>query len=60
MSVETYIQCCARVDRAGQRNPMTVVHLQGSAVEERMYKMLQSKIDLHTELVDLYKEEIGV
>ena len=58
MSVETYIQCCARVDRAGQRNPMTVVHLQGSPVEERMYKMLQGKIDLHTQLVNLYKEEI--
>jgi SNF2 family DNA or RNA helicase len=58
MSVETYIQCCARVDRAGQRNPMTVVHLQGSPVEERMYKMLQNKIDLHSQLVDLYKDEI--
>ena len=59
MSVEIYIQCCARVDRAGQRNPMTVVHLQGSPVEERMYKMLQGKIDLHSQLVDLYREEIG-
>jgi SNF2 family DNA or RNA helicase len=59
MSVETYIQCCARVDRAGQRNPMTVVNLQGSPVEDKMYKMLQGKIDSHTELVNLYKEEIG-
>jgi len=59
MSVETYIQCCARVDRAGQRNPMTVVHLQGSPVETKIYKMLQNKIDHHIKLVDLYKEEIG-
>ena len=58
MSVETYIQCCARVDRFGQRNPMTVVHLQGSPVEKRIYTMLQSKIDSHTKLVDLYKEEM--
>jgi SNF2 family DNA or RNA helicase len=57
MSVETYIQCCARVDRAGQKNKMTVVHLQGSPVEEKIYKMLQNKIDTHTKLVDLYKEE---
>jgi len=57
MSVETYIQCCARVDRAGQRNPMTVVHLQGSAVERRIYDMLQNKIDIHSKLVDLYKAE---
>ena len=60
VSVETYIQCCARMDRAGQRNPMTVVHLQGSPVETRIYKMLQGKIDNHTKLVDLYKEEIGL
>lgn len=60
MSVETYIQCCARMDRAGQRNPMTVVHLQGSPVEQKVYKMLQGKISNHTKLVDLYKEEIGI
>lgn len=60
MSVETYIQCCARMDRAGQRNPMTVVHLQGSPVEQKVYKMLQGKINHHTKLVDLYKEEIGI
>jgi hypothetical protein len=48
------------MDRAGQRNPMTVVHLQGSPVEQKVYKMLQGKIDHHTKLVDLYKEEIGI
>lgn len=57
MSVETYIQCCARVDRAGQRNPMTVVHLQGSPVERKIYHMLENKIDIHEKLVELYKEE---
>ena len=60
MSVETYLQCVARIDRVGQRNSMTVVHLQGSEVERKMYKMLQGKIDSHEKLVDLYKQEIGV
>jgi SNF2 family DNA or RNA helicase len=59
MSVETYLQCIARIDRVGQKNKMTVVHLQGSDVERRMYKMLQGKVDLHTKLVDLYREELG-
>lgn len=54
-SVETYLQANARVHRAGQRNPTTVVHLQGSPVEKKMYKMLQSKIDIHTQMIDLYK-----
>jgi SNF2 family DNA or RNA helicase len=58
MSVETYLQCIARMDRVGQRNKMTVVHLQGSDVERKMYKMLQNKVDLHTKLVDLYREEL--
>jgi SNF2 family DNA or RNA helicase len=58
MSVETYLQCIARMDRVGQVNKMTVVHLQGSEVEKKMYKMLQGKVDLHTKLVDLYREEL--
>jgi SNF2 family DNA or RNA helicase len=58
MSVETYLQCIARMDRVGQLNKMTVVHLQGSEVEKKMYKMLENKVDLHSKLVDLYREEL--
>lgn len=60
MSVEVYLQCIARIDRVGQKNKMTVVHLQGSPIEKRMYAMLQGKVDRHTKLVDLYREEIGL
>lgn len=58
MGVETYLQCVARIDRVGQKNKMTVVHLEGSDVEKRIYKMLQGKVDLHSKLVDLYREEL--
>jgi len=58
MSVETYLQCVARMDRVGQVNKMTVVHLQGSDVEKKMYAMLQGKVDMHAKLVDLYREEL--
>ena len=58
MSVETYLQCVARIDRVGQRNTMTVVHLQGSDVERKIYNMLQGKVDSHQKLVDLYKQEL--
>jgi SNF2 family DNA or RNA helicase len=57
-SVETYLQANARVHRAGQHNPCTVVHLQGSPVEKKMYKMLQSKVDIHVKMIDLYKNVI--
>jgi len=58
MSVETYLQCIARIDRVGQVNKMTVIHLQGSDVEQRMYAMLQGKVDTHEKLVDLYRQEM--
>ena len=58
LSVETYLQCIARMDRVGQKNKMTVVHLQGSDIERKMYNMLQGKVDMHSKLVDLYREEI--
>jgi len=54
-STETYLQANARVHRAGQRNPCTVVHIQGSPVEKRIYAMLSDKVDIHTRLIDLYK-----
>lgn len=54
-SIETYLQANARVHRAGQHHPCTVVHLQGSPVEKRIYKMLSQKLDVHTKLIDLYR-----
>jgi SNF2 family DNA or RNA helicase len=56
MSVETYLQCIARIDRVGQKNKMTVWHLQGSPIERKIYKALQDKKNLHEQLVALYKE----
>jgi len=58
MSVETYIQCVARIDRVGQQHKMTVIHLEGSEVERKMYRMLENKIDLHEKLVELYSSEM--
>ncbi len=60
MSVETYLQCVARIDRVGQKNSMTVVHLEGSAVERRVYDMLKNKISSHQALVDLYSQELEI
>jgi SNF2 family DNA or RNA helicase len=58
-SVETYLQANARIDRPGQKNNMTVVHINGSPVEARMYALLQGNIDNHSKIVDLYKEEFS-
>jgi SNF2 family DNA or RNA helicase len=57
-SVETYLQANARINRPGQVNPMTIVHIRGSAVESKLYNMLQNNIDIHTKIIDLYHNEI--
>ena len=58
-SVETYLQANARIDRPGQLNSMTVVHIQGSPVESKIYSMLRGNIENHTKIIDLYKQEIS-
>jgi SNF2 family DNA or RNA helicase len=58
-SVETYLQANARIDRPGQVNPMTVVHIRGSSTEDRIYTMLRSNVDNHNKIIDLYRQEIS-
>lgn len=58
-STETYLQANARINRPGQRNTMTVVHIEGSPIERKLYAMLQSNITNHEKVVDLYKKELA-
>lgn len=55
-SLETYAQANARIHRTGQTHKCTVVQLQGSHVEQRLYDMLDKRIDVHTQVLDLYHE----
>ena len=55
-SLETYAQANARIHRSGQNHKCTVVQLQGSTVEKRVYSLLDNRIDVHTKMIDLYKE----
>ncbi len=59
LSVETYLQCTARADRVGQTsNKVTVVHIQGSDIEKRMFKQLESRVDDHSLMIKLYEEVV--
>ena len=59
MSVEQYIQCCARADRKGQTSDkVTVVHIQGSAIEKRMFTALAGKVSDNTLLTEMFDQEI--
>jgi len=55
-SVETYLQANARINRPGQEHHMNIIHIKGSAVEDRLYTMLQGHIDDHQRVIDLYRD----
>tara|TARA_R100000951_G_scaffold29575_3_gene25576 strand:+ start:4845 stop:6380 length:1536 start_codon:yes stop_codon:yes gene_type:complete len=55
-SLETYAQANARVHRSGQDHKCTVVQLQSSDVEKRIYSLLDNRINVHTRIIDLYKD----
>ena len=61
MSVEQYVQCIARADRKGQDSTkVTVVHIQGSPIEKRMFRALEGKVSDNSLLTKMFETEINV
>ena len=59
MSVEMYLQCIARADRKGQESSkVTVVHIQSSPIEVRMFNAMAGKVNDHALLVGLFENEL--
>ena len=55
-SLEIYAQANARVHRSGQKHKCTVIQLHGSTVEKRIYALLDNRLNVHTKIIELYKE----
>lgn len=59
MSVEMYLQCIARADRKGQdSDKVTVVQIQSSPLEVRLFRAMDRKVNDHTLLVEMFDQEI--
>ena len=59
MSVEQYIQCIARADRKGQTSDkVTVIHIQGSPIEKKMFAAMDTKVDDHALLSQMFDTEM--
>ena len=59
MSVEQYIQCIARADRKGQdSDKVTVVHIQSSPIEKKLFSAMSTKVSDHGLLVGMYDSEV--
>ena len=59
MSVEMYTQCIARADRKGQNaDKVTVVHIQSSPIEKKLFTAMGSKVSDHKLLVEMFDNEV--
>jgi SNF2 family DNA or RNA helicase len=60
MSVEQYVQAISRADRKGQdAAKVTVIQLQGSPIEQKMFEAMNLKVDDHALLTQMFDEEIN-
>ena len=55
-SVETFLQANSRAHRNGQDTKVTIYMIQGSPAEEKMYDMLDKRVENHTSLISMYRE----
>jgi hypothetical protein len=38
---------------------MTIVHIKGSEIEDKLYRMLRANINNHEKIIDLYHQELS-
>ena len=61
MSVEQYTQAIARADRKGQdSDKVTVIHIQGSPIEKKMFKALEDKVSDNLLITEMFENEINI
>jgi len=57
--VEMYTQCIARADRKGQNSDkVTVVHIESSPIEKKLFTAMAGKVNDHKLLVDMFDSEV--
>jgi SNF2 family DNA or RNA helicase len=55
-SNETYTQACGRIERIGKKKSSTVIHIESTELERRVYARLEAKQKLQGLLLDLITE----
>jgi len=56
LSNETYDQANHRIKRVGQKHKQQIVHLQSTAVERKVYRMLQMQADVQRNFLQLFAD----
>jgi SNF2 family DNA or RNA helicase len=55
-SNETYIQANARISRVGQKHKQQVIHLQSTAVERKIYRMLTTQQNVQESFLKMFAD----
>jgi len=55
-SLDTYLQANARIRRVGQKHRQQVIHLQGTPVEKKIYKLLKNKEHVQDQLLAMLED----
>lgn len=55
-SYETYEQACARIRRTGQAHRQSIIHLFGSPVERKIYRLLKNRAIKQEALLTLFED----
>jgi hypothetical protein len=55
-SLDLYEQANARIRRVGQLHKQQVLHLQGTAVEKKIYRLLQGKQRIQDQFLKMLEE----
>lgn len=55
-SLETYDQANHRIKRVGQKHKQQIIHLQSTAVERKIYKMLAGKQDVQKKFLQMFAD----
>lgn len=56
MSLDTYLQACARIAREGQLNKMVIGEIASTKLEAKFYDALRTGEKFHSELLAMYNE----
>jgi SNF2 family DNA or RNA helicase len=55
-SLETYDQANHRIRRVGQKHKQQIIHLQSTAVERKVYGMLNKKQDVQKQFLQMFAD----
>jgi len=59
-NLEIYEQASARIRRPGQKHHTHIIHLQATPIEKRIYNTLEKRGNMQSDLLTMFRDEMGL